>query len=102
MDERRKTMLSAHGQGDSHRLPLVGLVAERLIVLYGDEASVRRLLGQAGIDDRRVLYTGRMADTAWFAAVEAARQGMTAALVRLMCEEYPQDEMVSALVTMTR
>ena len=36
-----------------------------------------------------------------FAAVEAARQGMTAALVALMGEEYPQDEMVNALVTMT-
>ena len=77
----------------------VGLVAERLATLYPAETSLRRVLGQARVDASRVPFDGRAANVAWFASVEAARQGRLYALVCVMGEEYPLDAMVAALVT---
>ncbi len=67
------------------------IVADRLMTLYGDEGSLRRLLGMAKVDATRIPFDGRAANMAWFATLEAARQGKLGALVAVMVEEYPLD-----------
>lgn len=69
----------------------VQIVADRMGALYPDELSMRRLLMTAKVDAARVPFDGRAANVAWFATVEAARQGRMAELVGLMLEEYPID-----------
>ncbi len=77
----------------------MALVADRLAALYPEELSLRRLLGQAQVDVARIPFDGRASNAAWFASVEAVRQGRLSALVGVMGEEYPLDEWVALLVT---
>lgn len=72
-------------------------IAERLSLLYPDVASVRRVLGQAGVDSRRVELSGHAADTWWAAVVEAAHQGRLLALVECALVEYPHEPYLAAL-----
>lgn len=76
------------------RLPWI---AERLSLLYPDVASVRRILGQAGVDSRRVALSGHAADTWWAAVMEAAHQGRLLALVECALAEYPHEPYLAAL-----
>jgi len=76
----------------------VALVADRLAALYPEETSVRRVLGQAQVDVTRIPFDGRASNVAWFASVEAARQGRLDLLVEVMGEEYPLDEWVAWMV----
>jgi hypothetical protein len=79
------------------RLGPVQIVAERLAALYADENSVRRLLALAHVEAARIPFDGRAANVAWFASVEAARQGRLAHLVAVMLEEYPLDEWLAGV-----
>jgi hypothetical protein len=73
------------------------MVAERLAVLYADVVSLRRLLALARVDAGRIPFDGRASNMAWFAAVEAARQGRLLALVGVMLEEYASDPWLVAI-----
>lgn len=75
----------------------VQIVASRVEVLYPDEGSLRRVLALARVDSSRVPFDGRAANMAWFAVVEAARQGRMAELVGVMLEEYPVDPWMVAV-----
>ena len=80
-------------------LGAVALLADRLTTLYPEEGSLRRLLGLARVDARRVAISGHAANSWWAACVEAAQQGRLAALAAVALEEYPQDAWLAALVT---
>lgn len=75
----------------------VQLVADRLMALYPDELSLRRLLALAQVDATRVPFDHRAANMAWFAAVEAARQGRLRQLVAVMLEEYTVDPLLGGI-----
>lgn len=75
----------------------VQIVAERLATLYADEVSLRRLLALARVDAGRIPFDGRASNMAWFAAVEAARQGRLRHLVEVMLEEYALDPWLVAV-----
>ena len=75
----------------------VALVADRLALLYPDEGSVRRVLGLARVDARRIAIGGHAANTWWAASTEAARQGQLRAVVEVALEEYPLDEWLHAV-----
>ena len=75
----------------------VQMVAERLAVLYADEVSLRRLLALSRVDAGRIPFDGRASNMAWFAALEAARQGRLLALVAVMLEEYALDPWLVAI-----
>lgn len=78
-------------------LGLVQLVADRLLDLYPREESLRRVLAMARVEVARMPFDGIAANTSWWAAVEAQRQGRMTRLVELMVEEYPLDAWVIAL-----
>jgi hypothetical protein len=73
------------------------LVAERVAALYADELSLRRLLALAKVDASRIPFDGRASNMAWFATVEAARQGRLRRLVEVMLEEYALDPWLVAV-----
>ena len=75
----------------------VQLVASRVVALYPEEGSLRRLLAAAQVDATRIPFDGRAANMGWFAALEAARQGRLVHLVGVMLEEYAVDPWLSAL-----
>ncbi len=79
---------------DPHAVQPAGvtiLAADRLAILYPDMGSVRRVLGLAHVDARRITIDGHAANTWWSATLEAARQGRLAALLAVAVEEYPLD-----------
>lgn len=76
---------------DWEELGPVQVVADRLMCLYGDDDSLRRVLGLAKVDVSRVPFDGRAANGAWFGSLEAARQGRLVELVGVMLEEYAVD-----------
>ena len=69
----------------------VQIVARRVETFYPDELSLRRLLALAKVESARIPFDGRAANMAFFATVEAARQGRLGDLVGVMLEEYPVD-----------
>lgn len=76
---------------------VVALLADRLAWLYPDEASMRRVLGLARVDVRRVAISGHAANSWWAAVNEAAHQGRLPALVEVALEEYGQDRWLNAV-----
>jgi hypothetical protein len=72
-------------------------VAERVATLYPDEGSLRRLLALARVDAGRIAFDGRASNMAWFAALEAARQGRLRQLVEVMLEEYALDPWLASI-----
>jgi hypothetical protein len=75
----------------------VQIVAERVAALYPDALSLRRLLALAQVDAARIPFDGRASNMAWFAVVEAARQGRLRRLVEVMLEEYALDPWLVAV-----
>jgi hypothetical protein len=75
----------------------VQMVADRLVDLYPDEWSLRRVLALAHVDAARIPFDGIAANACWYAALEAARQGQAKRLVEVMVEEYPLDPWVIVL-----
>ena len=69
----------------------VQLVAGRVEAFYPDELSLRRVLALAKVESARIPFDGRASNMAFFATVEAARQGRLSELVEVMLEEYPVD-----------
>lgn len=86
----------------SDELGPVAILADRLMTLYSDENSLRRLLGLAKVEAVRIPFDGRAANMAWFAAVEAARQGRAGSLVAVMFEEYPLDLFLGGILNKFR